>query len=52
MWLFSHLIHKIRAWHHYGSVLRELNDLDDRELADIGVARGDIHWIAWESAHH
>ena len=31
-------------------VFVELNRLDDRELADIGITRCDIQQIAWEAA--
>ena len=39
-----------RAWRKYNESLRELNRLDDRELADIGITRCDIQGIAWEAA--
>jgi uncharacterized protein YjiS (DUF1127 family) len=46
----SHLISAYRQWRRYNQSLRELNQLGDRELADIGIARGDIPRVAWESA--
>ncbi len=36
------LFARIRAWMERQSVLSELNDLTDRELADIGLSRADI----------
>ncbi|MEZ5889939.1 MAG: DUF1127 domain-containing protein [Xanthobacteraceae bacterium] len=39
----------LRGWRRYEEYLRELNRLDDRELADIGITRCDIQRIAWES---
>jgi len=41
----------LRAWRRYNASLQELNRLDDRELADIGISRSDIPRIAWENAH-
>lgn len=40
----------LRAWRRYNASLKELYQLGDRELADIGITRGDIPRIAWESA--
>ena len=34
----------------YLQTLHELQALDDRDLADIGISRGDIHRIAREAA--
>jgi uncharacterized protein YjiS (DUF1127 family) len=38
------------AWKRYGVAVDELSHLSDRELADIGITRGDIPRIAWEQA--
>jgi uncharacterized protein YjiS (DUF1127 family) len=43
----THLVGVYRQWRRYNESLRELNRLDDRELADIGVARSEIPRIAW-----
>ncbi len=48
--LFSSLIRMFRIWRRYNASLTELNRLGDRELADIGISRSDIHRIAWETA--
>jgi uncharacterized protein YjiS (DUF1127 family) len=48
----SHLIGVLRQWGRYNQSLRELNRLGDRELADIGITRGDIPRVAWDSADH
>jgi uncharacterized protein YjiS (DUF1127 family) len=40
------------AWKRYGVAVDELSHLSDRELADIGITRGDIQRVAWEQAHH
>jgi uncharacterized protein YjiS (DUF1127 family) len=50
MYLVSGLVRMVRAWRRYNESLRELNRLDDRELADIGITRSDIQRIAWESS--
>ena len=48
----SHLIGVYRQWRRYNQSLRELNRLGDRELADIGITRGDIPRVAWETSEH
>ena len=50
MYLVAGLVRMLRGWRRYDEYLRELNRLDDRELADIGIARCDIQRVAWESA--
>jgi uncharacterized protein YjiS (DUF1127 family) len=40
----------LRSWRRYNASLRELNQLGDRELSDIGISRSDIPRIAWENA--
>ncbi len=37
---------KLAAWRRYRDAVRELSQLTDRELDDIGVRRGDIPFIA------
>jgi uncharacterized protein YjiS (DUF1127 family) len=39
-----------RQWRRYNASLRELNKLGDRELADLGISRGDIPRLAWEDS--
>jgi uncharacterized protein YjiS (DUF1127 family) len=41
----THLVGVFRQWRRYNQSLRELNRLGDRELADIGITRGDIHRV-------
>jgi uncharacterized protein YjiS (DUF1127 family) len=41
---------KLAAWRRYRDAVRELSQLTDRELDDIGVRRGDIPFIAASSA--
>jgi uncharacterized protein YjiS (DUF1127 family) len=49
--MFAHLVRFVREWKRYNSSLSELNRLGDRELADIGISRSDIHRVAWKGAH-
>lgn len=40
------LVAKLRGWRERQRVLDELYALDDRTLADIGLSRGDIPFVA------
>ena len=40
----------LQSWKRYNASLRELYQLGDRELADIGITRADIPRVAWENA--
>ena len=44
------LIHYLHAWKRYGSAVRELSNLNDRELADIGITRSDIPFLLSQPA--
>jgi len=44
------IVRFFNAWKRYGLTVDELSHLSDRELADIGITRGDIPRIAWEQA--
>jgi uncharacterized protein YjiS (DUF1127 family) len=46
----SHLVGVYQQWRRYNQSLRELNRLGDRELADIGITRGDIPRVAWDNS--
>jgi len=46
------ILNFIRAWKRYNTSVRELYELGDRELADIGITRSDIPRIAWEKSRH
>jgi uncharacterized protein YjiS (DUF1127 family) len=46
----SNLIGVYRQWRRYNESVRELNQLGDRDLADLGISRGDIPRLAWESS--
>ena len=47
----SLLAAKIAAWRRYRESVRELSRLSDRELSDLGIARGDIEFVARQSAN-
>jgi uncharacterized protein YjiS (DUF1127 family) len=48
--LIANVLGLLRSWRRYNASLRELNQLGDRELSDIGISRSDIPRIAWENA--
>ena len=48
--ILFHIVGAYRQWRRYNKSLSELNRLGDRELADIGISRGDIPRVAWESS--
>ena len=48
--LLSHVIRTWRVWLRYRVCVRQLSALNDMELADIGVSRSGIHWIAWRAS--
>jgi uncharacterized protein YjiS (DUF1127 family) len=37
---------KLAGWRRYRDAVRELSQLSDRELSDIGISRADIQSIA------
>jgi len=49
--LISRVMQFLRTWRRYNQSLRELNRLNDRELADIGISRSEIVTVAWSNAH-
>ncbi len=40
---------KLAAWRRYREAVRELSQLSDRELEDIGIRRGDIEFMVRRS---
>jgi len=45
------VVSPIAAWNRARQTANQLYRLEDRMLADIGVVRGDIEWLASEVAH-
>jgi uncharacterized protein YjiS (DUF1127 family) len=46
---FRTVSEKLSAWRRYREAIRELAQLSDHELHDIGIVRGDIEFIARRS---
>jgi uncharacterized protein YjiS (DUF1127 family) len=45
--ILSHVIRALRVWRRYRTCVRELSELSDIELADIGLTRSGIPGVAW-----
>src|SRR3954451_16281252 len=45
------ILNFLQSWRRYNASLNELNQLGDRELADIGITRSDIPRGEWDSAN-
>jgi uncharacterized protein YjiS (DUF1127 family) len=43
---FPSIVRLYQAWRRHEAVRRELSQLTDRELADVGITRSDIERIA------
>lgn len=41
---------KLNAWLRYREAVKELSQLSDRELNDIGIRRGDIEFIVRQNS--
>jgi len=50
--LLTRIQNFITRYNAYNAARRELSQLSDRELADIGIRRGDIDQVSWQSAEH
>ena len=37
---------KLHAWRRYRAAVRELSQLSDHDLSDIGIGRGDIDYVS------
>ena len=48
--LISFVLSKIRAYLLFRNTVHELERLNDKDLADLGISRSDIKSIAWETA--
>lgn len=44
------LTKRLRRWSRYRATVRELSQLTDRDLSDLGIARGEIRFIAKKHA--
>jgi uncharacterized protein YjiS (DUF1127 family) len=43
------ITHKIQDWRRQRSAVRELSQLSDRELHDLGISRADIEFVTRKS---
>ena len=50
MLTISTLKTQLRRWARVRSTIRELSQLTDRDLADLGISRGEIRFIAKKHA--
>ena len=50
--IFSQIRNFIVRYAAYQNAKKELVNLTDRELSDIGISRSDIDRISWESAEN
>jgi uncharacterized protein YjiS (DUF1127 family) len=46
--MFTSFIRYVQSWRQYENAVRELSNLNDRELADLGIARTDIARVVRE----
>ena len=44
------IVQKLNAWCRYSEALRELSQMSDHELSDIGIHRCDIENVARQTA--
>jgi uncharacterized protein YjiS (DUF1127 family) len=49
MTTFKTISEKLASWRRYRDAIRELSQLSNRELDDIGIRRGDIEFIVRRS---
>lgn len=50
MLVVNTLAKRLRRWASYRNTVRELSQLTDRDLHDLGIARGEIRFVAKKSA--
>ena len=50
-WTVGAVVAPVRAYLHREAVYRELIELDDRMLSDIGLSRGDIEAVSQGKRH-
>jgi uncharacterized protein YjiS (DUF1127 family) len=46
MLIIHALIERARRWYLYRNTIRELSELSDRDLNDLGINRADIEFVA------
>ncbi|SHM70912.1 DUF1127 domain-containing protein [Roseibium suaedae] len=48
--MLTSVVRKYQSWRRYRSTYEELSRLSNRELHDLGIARGNIDYFAYNSA--
>jgi uncharacterized protein YjiS (DUF1127 family) len=48
MKMFAFLLRYLHAWRRYDTAVKELSNLNNRELADVRITRLDIRRVAWD----
>ena len=49
--MFQNIARRVASFRTYRRTVSELNSLNDRELADLGISRGEIGALAVEAAY-
>jgi len=49
---FKFITEKVQQWRRYRAAVRELSQLSDRDLADLGLCRAEIETVARKGARH
>jgi len=44
------ITHRIQDWRRHRAAVRELSQLSDRELHDLGISRADIEYVTRKAA--
>ena len=45
---FKRYFNYLATWREHRDTIKQLNRLTDKELADIGITRGDIDRLVWQ----
>jgi len=45
---FKRYFNYLTTWREHRDTIKQLNRLTDKELADIGITRGDIDRLVWQ----
>jgi len=45
--IFNRLFNYLNSWSEHRKVIKQLNQMSNRELSDIGINRADINRLIW-----